>query len=105
MLFKDFLQPALERLPAPLRNKYFLILAVFFGWMIFFDKHDVITQWRLQRSVNKLEDDKEFYSRKIEEAEQTRLDLEVNREKFARERYYMKKKDEDVFVIVKEEEE
>lgn len=96
------IQAILEQLPAPLRNKYFVVLIFFFGWMIFFDKHDLLTQWRLQRSVNKLQEDIDYYNVKIEEAKQERYDLEINKEKFARERYYMKKTDEDVFIIVEE---
>lgn len=92
-----------DQLPAPFRNKYFVVLALFFAWMIFLDKHDVLTQWRLQRTVNKLEHDREFYTKKIEEAEQERLELDINDEKFAREQYYMKKPNEDVFIIVEEE--
>lgn len=92
-----------EQIPAPLRNKYFLVLVLFFAWMIFLDRHDLITQWRLQNTVDKLEEDKAFYSEKIEEAEQERLDLDINDEKFAREQYYMKKSDEDVFIIVEKE--
>ena len=95
-------QAVLDQVPGPFKNKYFIVLVLFFGWMIFFDTHDIITQWRLQRSVKKLEADKEYYSRKIEEAKQERLDLDINKEKFARERYYMKKRDEDVFIIVNE---
>jgi len=101
-LGKSPLQKWLEDVPAPLKNKYFLVLAMFLFWMIFFDKHDFITQWQLQRTVDKLEEDKAYYSKKIEEAEQDRYDLEVNREKFARERYYLQKSDEDVFIIKKE---
>lgn len=88
-----------DQVPAPLRNKYFLVLTLFFAWMVFLDRHDIITQWRLQQTVNKLQADKAFYSEKIEEAEQERLELDINDEKFARERYYMKKADEDVFII------
>lgn len=98
------LQALLEEIPAPLRNKYFLVLIAFFAWMIFFDKHDFITQWQLQRTVDKLENDKEFYSKKIKESEQDRFDLEANREKFAREHYYLQKANEDVFIIRKKEE-
>lgn len=101
---KNPLQALIEEIPAPLRNKYFLVLVAFFAWMIFFDKHDFITQWQLQRTVDKLEKDKQYYSKKIEEAEQDRYDLEVNREKFAREHYYLQKSDEDVFIIKKKEE-
>jgi len=96
---KTPLQLLLDQVPAPLRNKYFLVLALFFAWMIFFDRHDFITQWQLQRSVNKLEQEKEDYTEKIEQAKKDRLDLEVNKEKFAREKYYMKKRNEDVFIM------
>jgi cell division protein DivIC len=96
------LQTALQRIPAPLRNKYFLVLAIFFAWMIFFDRHDFITNWRLQRSVDQMEAEKKEYTEKIEEAKQDRLELEVNKEKFAREKYYMKKSNEDVFIIEEE---
>ena len=98
------LQPLLDQLPKPLRNKYFLVLVVFFTWMFFVDKHDIMTVIGLQQTVNKLEEDKTYYSKKLEEAKQERLDLEVNKEKFARERYYMQKSNEDVYIIVEEEE-
>ncbi len=90
-------------LPAPLRNKYFLILVVFFFILVFLDKHDPITQIRLQRTVNRLERDKKFYQQKIEEAEADRAAFEQNKERFAREHYKMKRPDEDVFIIVEEE--
>ncbi len=92
----------MRQLPEPLRNRYFLALTLFFGWMIFFDRHDVLTQWRLQRSLSRLEADRAYFAEKIEEAQKEQADLERNREKFARERYYMKKSNEDVFVIVPE---
>ena len=97
------LQPIIDQLPKPFRNKYFLVLVVFFTWMFFVDKHDIMTVWSLQRTVNKLEADKMYYTKKTEEAKQERLDLEVNKEKFARERYFMQKSDEDVYIIVDEE--
>lgn len=92
----------LENIPAPLYNKYFVVIIVFFTWVLFFDKHDIITQWKLKQTVEKLEQDKKYYARQIEDAENDRYDLDVNREKFARERYYMKKDNEDVFIIVDE---
>lgn len=99
----NFFQQLLGQIPAPLRNKYYLILVLFFGWMIFFDRHDLLTQFRLQKAVNKMEQDKELYIERIEKAKQERLDLEANKEKFAREQYHMKKAGEEVFIIVEEE--
>jgi cell division protein DivIC len=98
------LQPLLDQIPAPFRNRYVIVAVLFAGWMIFFDKHDIITQWRLQNTVEKLEEDRAYYKVKIKEAQQKRLDLEVNKEKFAREEYYMQKNNEDVFIIAEEEE-
>ena len=46
--------------------------------------------------------DKVFYLNKLKEAHQERIDMQSNQEKFAREHYYMKAADEDVFVIEKE---
>ena len=101
---KNPVDQLLEFVPAPLRNRYFLILLLFVGWMIFFDKHDVLTQWRLQSTVDQLNDEKSFYTEQIEQAEQERLELEINKEKIAREKYYMKRPGEDVFIIVDEQE-
>ncbi len=97
------LQPIIDLIPKPLRNRYFIVLILFFGWMVFVDKHDVLTQFKLQRTVNKLEADKTYYEEKIEEAQQEKHDIEEDKEKFAREKYYMKKKGEDVFIIEEKE--
>ncbi len=97
------LQTLLQSIPKPLRNKYILALLFFVGWMIFFDKHDVFTQWDLSRTVDNLEEEKAFYEEKIKEAELDRLMLETNQEEFAREKYYMKKPGEEVYIIVEEE--
>ncbi len=97
-------QSIIQLIPAPFRNKYFIALLLFFAWMIFPDRHDVVTQWRLQRTVNKLEKEKEFYKEKIQEEELRRSELESNPEKIAREKYFMKKDNEDVFIIEKKNE-
>ncbi len=96
-------KPILKKIPTPLQNKYFLVLIFFCGWMIFVDKHDVLTQFKLQSTLDRLELDKTYYEEKIEEAKQDRLDIEKHKEKFAREHYHMKQADEDVFIFVEEE--
>ena len=91
-----------KKLPKPLRNKYFLSLTVFFAMLIFLDKHDLLTQWKLRGSVKRLENDKTYYDQKIQEARQDQQNIENNKEQFAREKYNMHKADEDVFIIQKE---
>jgi len=63
----------------------------------------VWTQYQLQTSLDKLKSDRIFYEEKIQEVKEEADDIALNKEKFAREKYYMKKKNEDVFVIVREE--
>lgn len=96
-------KPLIKKLPAPLRNRYFLVLVFFFAWLVFFDKHNFWTQFQLQQSLNKLKADKVFYQEQIEQVIEEQKDLDQDIEKFAREKYFMKKKNEDVFVIVKGE--
>jgi cell division protein DivIC len=91
--------PLIKKVPSRFQNRYTLILGVFVIWMLLFDRHDVLTNFKLQRTVNKLESDKIYYQHKIDETKQERIDMENNREKFAREHYFMKAKDEDIFVV------
>jgi cell division protein DivIC len=93
-------KPILNMIPAPMRNRYFMVLALSAAWIIFFDKHDVITQWKLSRSLKELEVDKSYYQAQIEQVKKDKEDLETNKEKFAREHYFMKKDNEDVFIFV-----
>lgn len=90
------------------KNKYFLATLAFAIWMLFFDRNDLMSQYEYQSQLHKLQEEKEFYQK---ETESVRKDLEElttdmkKLEKFAREKYLMKKENEDVFVIIKEEKE
>ena len=72
--------------------------------MIFIDSNNVINQFKLSSKLNQLEDQKEFYVVRKEKIQSEREELMSNPElleKFAREKYLMKKKTEDLYVIVK----
>jgi len=97
-------KPITKNIPGAFKNKYFLVIALFAAWMIFFDKHDFLTQWKLSESLKELDEDKIYYEEKIKEVKEDKRDIENNKEKFAREHYYMNKKDEDVFIFVEKEE-
>ncbi len=87
------------------KNKYFLAVVVFAVWMLFFDRNDMVSQYGYSSQVSKLEQEKEFYLAQIASVKKdlTELDSNLNSaEKFAREKYFMKKDNEDVFVIVKD---
>ena len=71
--------------------------------MLFFDSEDLITQYQLRRKLKKLEEEKVYYLEKIEEVKKDREELMSNEElleKFAREKYYMKKPTEDLYIVV-----
>lgn len=89
-----------------LKNKYLISGITFLTWMLFFDRNDLMSQYEYRRQLNKLEAEKEFYTAESQKAVQDLNELTTDRsklEKFAREKYLMKKDNEDVFVIVKEE--
>lgn len=85
------------------KNKYVLTLAVFAVWMIFFDTRDIITtHFKLRNELKQLEESRNYYFGQIEttkkELEQLKLDP-ATLEKYAREKYRMKKDNEDLFIV------
>src|ERR1035437_6767033 len=85
------------------RNKYFLVSLAFVVWMIFFDKNDLFSQYQYRQQVNKLKQERDFYQKETAKVTKDLDELTSNPqklEKFAREKYLMKKNNEDVFVIV-----
>lgn len=85
------------------RNKYLLTLTVFAVWMIFFDTQDVVTtHFTLRKELRQLEESREYYLDKIDntrkELDQLKSDP-ATLEKYAREKYLMKKDNEDLFII------
>ena len=82
-------------------NKYLLILILFIIWMFFFDTNSFFIHNELNHDVNALEDNKEFYKEEIKKdkvfIEKMKDSDEV--EKFAREEYFLKKENEEIFII------
>ena len=89
------------------RNKYVLTISVFAIWMLFFDQNNMVDRIKMSAEIRQLEADREYYTGEIEK-DSTRLhELTTDRdnlEKYAREQYLMKKKNEDVFVVIEEKE-
>lgn len=80
-------------------NKYSVAAFLFFTWLVFFDKHNLLTQWKLRQTVSELEDSKKEFDQLLITAINEKENLEKNKEKFAREKYYMHKPGEDVYII------
>ena len=95
----------MKRLIDLFRNKYFLATAAFAVWMLFFDRNDMLSQYEYSSEVSKLKEEKAFYEKETNQVKKELRELTTNlkmAEKFAREKYFMKKDNEDVFVVVKE---
>lgn len=91
-----------------INNKYFYTGLAFVIWWVFFDQERLIVQYNLAKVKLGLEEQKEYYIdeiKKDQEAINTLQTDTVQLEKYAREKYYMKKDNEDVFVIIRDEEE
>jgi cell division protein FtsB len=96
----------MNRLLGLLSNKYFLLTTAFLVWMLFFDRNDLMMQYQYRTQVNNLKEEKEFYSKEILRIKKDLDELTSNPErleKFAREKYLMKKENEDVYVVIKEQ--
>jgi len=93
----------LHRIPKPLKNRYVLCAIGLLAWITFFDSFDLFTTVKNQQLLSKMEEQKAWYEEQIIE---TRADLkqlnsdDAMLEKFARERYLMKRENEDIFVLV-----
>ncbi len=93
------------KVPSWLKTKYALSLIIFLSWMLFFDQYNLFYQYELRSELNDLRRSKDWYKEQIQ---QTKEDLDElltddkKLERFAREKYLMKKPNEEIFVIVEE---
>ena len=84
-------------------NFYVLSILLFLFWMVFIDSNSLVIHLRLTKKLWDLEDQKEFYQEKKQQIKAEREELMSNAElleKFALERYLMKKPTEDLYVVV-----
>jgi len=86
-------------------NTYVIILLLFLIWMLFFDTNSFLIHKELNDDINALEENKEFYQSEIEKDKVfiNKMEDSFEMEKFAREKYYLKKENEDIFIIEHED--
>jgi cell division protein FtsB len=88
-----------------IRNKFVLTTLIFGIWIVFFDQNNLIDRFSDIKKLNQLKREKIYYKNQIKEDQQRIFELTSDKEdleKFAREKYLMKKDNEDVFVVVEE---
>ncbi|MFC1732767.1 septum formation initiator family protein [candidate division KSB1 bacterium] len=96
----------IKKLIKLLKNKYFFTTMTFLVWMMFFDNHNFISQVRLTNELNEYRNIKAYYLDEIRKDSIAALELMTNMdnlERFAREKYLMKRDNEDIFLIIRED--
>lgn len=92
----------LTHIPSVLKNKYLLTIIGFTIWMLFIDRNDFLTQIGRYQKLSELKTNTSYYIKKIDAA---KTELEKRKsdpsayERIAREKYYMKKDNEDIFLF------
>ena len=98
----------LSKIPSFLKNKYLLTGVAFIIWLAFFDRNNLVSQFRSHKLLNDLKTERKFY---IDEAQKDSASLHdlstdtASMERYAREKYMMKKDSEDIYIIVREKKE
>ncbi len=88
-----------------LGSRYVLVL-IFVGiWLMFLDNYSYFEQQVLNKEIQELEDNKQYY---IDEIKKDSISIKQLKntdqtEKYAREKYFMKREDEDIYIIDFEE--
>ena len=82
-------------------NIYLLVSVFFIVWMLFFDTNSFRILWSLESKIDDLEKQKKELIRQIDEDRLMiqKLSDSIELEKFGREKYYLKKADEDIFIV------
>ncbi len=83
------------------KYKLYFVIAFLLSWILFFAQYDIFTIVSKRQELNKLEEKISFLEDEIARIEKEREELKTNPaeiEKQSRERYFMKKENEDVFV-------
>ena len=84
-----------------LKNSYVIIIIIFVIWMIFFDSNSILVHNELNNDINDLNNQKEYYKNEIERdnIELNQIKTDSGLEKYAREKLFMKKDNEEIFII------
>lgn len=93
----------LSHIPSWLKSKYLITLLGFVAWMFFFDDRDIVTtHFRHPRELKQLQQSKSYYEEQIKLTRKELSELKLNAatiEKYAREKYFMKRDNEDLFIL------
>jgi cell division protein DivIC len=84
-------------------NKYFITTLALLVWLFFFDSNNLLTRWRSKQKLNELKREKKFYEDEIRKDSVMTKNLQsdsLSLEKYAREKYLMKRDNEDLYLMI-----
>ncbi len=105
-ILKNFGLVALKKLKAVVTNKYLLVIAIFFVLSFFIMENTYIDRFENYNKIREMNEQIDSYDKQIETCLKKIDELSTNKanlERFAREEYYMKCKNEEVFIIADED--
>lgn len=98
----------LSKIPSFLKNKYFLTGVAFIVWLAFFDRNNLVSQFKSHKVLNDLKRERKFYIDETEKDSAFLHDLSTDTssmERYAREKYMMKRDSEDIYIVVRKKSE
>jgi len=101
----DFVKRIWNSLPEWSRNRYFITFFCFFVWISFFDSNNLIRQYKLRAKIRDLNRQELFLNNETVQDQKINSSLMNDKaalERFAREKYLMKRDCEDIFIVVEE---
>ena len=93
-----------DKIPSILKNKYLLTGVAFLVLMLFLDRNNLVSQYKMRKELNGLRKELQFYR---DQAEKDSIELSrltgdsLELEKLGREKYMMKRDSEDIYIIVR----
>ena len=94
----------LSHIPSWIRNKFLLTGVAFLVWITFFDSKDIFSQYERRHELKELRESKAYFEGEIAKEKKALKELKDDPaaiEKFAREKYLMKRDNEDLYLIQK----
>ena len=82
-------------------NLYILISVVFFIWIFFIDSNSILVNIKLNKEISELKERKDILENQIQMDKKIISNLQNldSLEKYARQKLYMKKDNEEIFII------
>ena len=88
-----------NKTPRLIRNKWVLSFLILFTWVLFFEDINLLSLFKTKAKISKLKEEWVFKENRIKQAEEKKTLILSNPEKYARETFWMKRENEEIFIL------